>query len=408
MKILYHHRTLRKGVEGVHIAGVIGGLRALGHEVLEVALVGEAPAGAGPSSAAEPAAPASGSGWKRWVRALAELLPNVAFRICELFYNVVCLSRLTLCLLRHRDIAVIYDRYAYFCFATVLAGKLFGIPVISEMNIITDFNDTRELHFSRLCRGIEQWIMENTTLIVFVSGLLGDKAVERGIPREKICIQHNGFDEAAVLSDAAPLLRRAGLVPDEGTVVVGFLGRLLPWYRLEELIRIIAELHPAHPGIRLLIVGDGVERQRLALASKEYRVEDRVHFAGALPHTEAMTLVAQFDICVLPATNEWTSPVKLFEYLGLGKPVVAPRFASIAGVMEHDVHGKLFQPGDFGELMAQLEDLVRDPGLRLRLGRQARQRILDTFTWKHVADNTLKALRQAQPPGSRPAPGNAE
>lgn len=403
MKILYHHRTLRKGVEGVHIAGVVGGLRSLGHTVLEVALVDEAHAA--PGAGTPGAAAGRGNPLKRGVRLLAEKLPNVVFRICELGYNLVCLVRLLFCLARNREIAVIYDRYAYFCCAPVLAGRLFGVPVISEMNIISDFNDTRQLHFSGVCRSIEQWVMQQSTLIVFVSELLAEKAVERGIPRQKILVQHNGFDDCAVLPDAGRLLERAGLNRGEGDVVLGFLGRLLPWYRLEELVRIVAELLPRFPGVRLLIVGDGVERPQLEAAAKSCRIEDRVHFAGALPHLEAMTLVAQFDVCVLPATNEWTSPVKLFEYMGLGKPVVAPRFASIAAVMQHDRHGKLFAPGDFRELKEALEELLHDPELRKRMGREARQRILDHFTWQHVARNTLQALEKSQRPAQQEAPG---
>jgi glycosyltransferase involved in cell wall biosynthesis len=384
MKIIYHHRTLGRGVEGVHISGVINGLKRLGHEVNEVAL-----------SSAMKNRGETGNGRPRKQAGLLRLftahVPNTVFRAAEVLYNLWGAPNMALALARHRDTDFIYERYAYFCFSTVLAARTFGVPVILEVNVTTDFKDTRALAFHPMCRAIEQWVLESSDRIFVVSELLKQALVQRGIAPDKIVVQPNAVEPPPeALSTADPKV--AGLLEQlAGRVVVTFLGRLMTWYQLDRLIGLFAEVHGDHPESALLLVGDGPEREPLVGLARKRGVEDSVIFAGNVAHGEVMVLLQASQICVIPATNEWTSPVKLFEYMASGTAVVAPDFESISTVMIDGEHGRLFPPGDFDGLKRQLTSLLADRGTRERMGQSAREHVLRHFTWDHVGRRVVEA-----------------
>ncbi|CAN2045905.1 putative Glycosyltransferase subfamily 4-like N-terminal domain-containing protein [Candidatus Magnetomoraceae bacterium gMMP-13] len=387
VKIIYHHRTLRTGVEGVHISGVINGLKKKGHDVVEVALITgdhndiyKIPEQSKKTKA----------GTGKYFKIFAEYFPNFLFRVAELCYNFVGLYKLISTIFKNRDVDFIYDRYAYFSFVPVLIGKIFKIPVILEVNIVTDLKDTRKLELAWLCRVIEQWVVKNCKKVFVISDLLKKTIVKnKGLDKEKIIVQPNGCDLDLPSVDISHIINTKLMEQLDRKTIICFLGRLLLWYNLDKLIEIIAELQNNYPDIVLMIIGDGAEKERLLRCVDEFNQNKNIIFTGRVSHQEAMSLIAHCDLCVIPATNEWTSPVKLFEYMGMGKAVVAPDIKSISSVMSDGVHGRLFKQDDFVEFKKCLATLIKDTKLRETMGQNGRKHIKNNYTWDHVAERII-------------------
>lgn len=383
MRILYHHRTRGTGVEGVHISGVIDSLKGLGHRVTEIALV---PA-ARKTRAREPeSAPGA---LRRLMFAISKHAPNKLFRIAELVYGGTAFWKLARVLRRERY-DLLYERYAYFNFGGAVASKLFGIPLILEVNIVTTLNDVRRLEFARIARYIEDRLLRSADAIFVVSDFLKDHLVARGVDRGKIHVQPNAFSAAGERApDDGKAVKESLERQMSGAVVIGFLGRLVPWYRLDCLLKVFHSIHGRHPDTCLVLVGDGSERAVLESMADELGIGERVHFCGEVSHGEALSLLGVFDIGVLPSTNHWGSPMKLFEYMGMGVPVVAPDLDAVTSVMRDGAHGRIFPFDDFAAMERALEGLIVDPTLREQMGENARAHVMANHTWDGVARHIM-------------------
>ena len=122
MKILYHHRTLADGAEGIHIREMIKAFRAIGHEVRVVALVGENSEGRGGAHKKQ----------RRWSW-FGRLIPNGAYELAELGYNLFGDRAVSQAIRAFRP-DFIYDRYNSYCSAAVNAGTRARVPVFLEVN----------------------------------------------------------------------------------------------------------------------------------------------------------------------------------------------------------------------------------------------------------------------------------
>jgi len=100
------------------------------------------------------------------------------------------------------------------------------------------------------------------------------------------------------------------------------------------------------------------------------------------------------DICVIPGSNEYRSPIKLFEYMAMAKAVVAPSYQPIESIVRDGEDGILFKPADRGSLKASLEYLIADEKKRSYIGMNARKKILGSYLWKHNAGKILDIYKK--------------
>lgn len=184
----------------------------------------------------------------------------------------------------------------------------------------------------------------------------------------------------------------------EDAVVVGFLGSFQPWHRLDLLVEALARM-PAEPRLCLLLVGDGPEREPLLARAVRLGVADRVRATGAIPTRQVPQILAACDIGVLPGSNSYGQPMKLVEYAAAGIPCVAPDLPPVREVVEADVTGLTFGPGDAGGLATALARLAEDPALRRRLGDAARAAVPE-WSWEARARafaGVLESVREGAP-----------
>jgi glycosyltransferase involved in cell wall biosynthesis len=139
-------------------------------------------------------------------------------------------------------------------------------------------------------------------------------------------------------------------------------------------------------------------RSALQRRAADLGLEQSIIFTGLVPHSDAPRYLAASDILVSPhlgfddGTKFFGSPTKLFEYMAMGKPIIASRLEQIGEVIRDGENGLEMMPGNASQLADQILDFARDRELRTRLGAAARQEVVQRYTWKANVDRILKSF----------------
>lgn len=225
--------------------------------------------------------------------------------------------------------------------------------------------------------------------VIAVSEAVRTRLREHGIEERRIHVLHNGIIDpmeyaAAEEVELASLRRDVGL--EEGDRVIGVIAYLVPKKGHRILFDALARLQDCNESLKVLVIGDGPERQALEAYAEEQGVRERVVFAGF--RRDIPQLVQLLDILVLPSLQE-TFGMVLLEGMAGGVPVVGSRTGGIPEVIDEGKNGRLFAPGDAVELAAILDELLHDPALAKRLGEGGKRAVLERYTIERFADRLL-------------------
>ena len=386
-KILYHHRTQARGVEWVHIWEMIKAWKYLGYEVELL----------GPVKY-EFSKNRNGKKDERLKRKvynlISEYIPEIVFEILEILYNFSA-SRKIKRKISNRKPSLIYERYAFFNWSGVREARKNGIPIILEVNYTsyTPIYRKRSKVLSKFAKIIEQWILKNASMIIVVSNYLKEHLIELGIEEAKILVLTNAADPAKFtpLISGKEIRNKYGLT---GKVVIGFTGGFYPWHRLDLLLEVFVKLSIKHSDIALLLVGDGPEKERLVKDVHCAGLENKIIFSGNVRNDVLPFYISAFDIAVMPHSNDYGSPMKVFEYMSMEKPVVVPQFGPLYEVVTNGQEGFLFGPENISEFSCFLDKLIMDEGLRQEMGRKARYKIIEKHNWHKNASSVIEFFKQ--------------
>jgi len=279
---------------------------------------------------------------------------------------------------------IVYERHALWSFAAMEYAANAGTPALLEVNspLLVEQAEYRALVDRRGARVAVERAFAAATALLAVSEELANYLNEFTTARGRVHVVPNGVN---------PHRFPLGLVQSHpalhGEFTVGFIGTLKPWHGLSQLVEAFAQLHQKDRAARMLIVGDGPERASLAEDVSRRGLDDMVQFVGAVAPDQVPRLLASMDVAVAPYPDFphfYFSPLKVYEYLAAGLPVVASRIGQVAEVIEDGVNGLLYNPGDTGGLVGALERLRREPSLRTRLGQAGRSRVMRHHTWDRV------------------------
>lgn len=396
MRILYHHRTASKDGQAVHIEEMVSAMRGLGHEVLIVAPEMGGAAGAQGRMGAHVS----------WVHRLKDLLPRALYELMELAYSLVAYRRLAAAVREFRP-DVLYERYNLYLVTGTLIRRRFGIPVLLEVNSPLVYE--RSLHsgglkLQRLARWAEGYAWRGADRVLPVTGVLARHVREYGVLEERIVVIQNGINEAH-FADAPGVESAKAKLGLAGQLVLGFTGFVRDWHGVDRVIRWLATAD-APANAHLLIVGDGPARGDLEALARRLDVAERVRFTGVLDRGEVPRHAAAFDVALQPAVTPYASPLKLMEYLVLGKAIVAPRAPNLLEVLADGDNAMLFDDRVDGDFEAALTRLCADEGLRMALARGARSTIGRLqLTWQANAQRVV-AMAAALGPGRSPSQEN--
>jgi glycosyltransferase involved in cell wall biosynthesis len=369
LRILYHHRVVSRDGQSVHVDDMIAALRGLGHEI----------------AIAAPASPeGQGAEAPRWIAWLKRALPAAVYEAMELGYNLPAFIRLYRA---WREFApdVIYERYNLNLLAGIWLARLTRTPLLLEVNAPLAEERARfgGLGLGWLAREIEASIWERVDCVLPVSDVLGAYCAKSGVDRQRISVIPNAIDPACYDGIDSEVAKRAlGL---SGKIVLGFSGFMREWHGLDSVVEALAQ--PDLPqSLHFLLLGDGPARAVMEQRAAELGIAHRLTFAGIVQRDELGRHVAAFDIALQPKAVAYASPLKLFDYMAAGKAIVAPDQPNIRELLSHEKAALLFDPQHKNAMLDAILRLVRDAGLRRRLGTGARRQIDERgFTWRDNA-----------------------
>ena len=381
MRILYSaiDQTV-PGTKGgsVHVTAVAEGLAALGHEVHVLVGPGEAPF---PAGAVQwiPMQPPLGAHQLRWARS------GAVKRIAEQLRP-----------------DVIMERYYNFGGEAIVHARQLNARAVLEVNapVVDHPGSTKALiDAAMIVRPMQRWrerLCAAADLIVTPTAAILPPAT----PPAKILEAEWGADTVRFHPGAA------GPLPfstPPGIVAV-FAGAFRSWHGAINLARAIRRLRErGRQEISAMFIGDGPE---LESVKAEAHNLNQVLFTGALPHSLMPAAIASAHIGVAPfdigahkplALGFYWSPLKMFEYMASGLPVVAPAAARIPSLVGDRREGLLYDPADGNALATALEELAGDGELRARLGAAARERALREYSWEahcRALDERISRLDQ--------------
>ena len=297
----------------------------------------------------------------------------------------------------------VYQRYALGSYAGIDLARRLGVPLVLEFNgseVWAERNWGRgKLPLSERLVRLEDANVRAATLVVVVSEILKEQVLEMGIPERRILVNPNGVDAERLSGyrQESPAAWRARLGFAE-VPTVGFVGTFGFWHGVTVLPAIIEELERVRPGARWVLIGDGGLREEVAEDIRRRGLNGTVDMTGVVRHEQALELLAACDVCVSPhvpnpdGSRFFGSPTKLFEYMGLAKPIVASDLEQIGDVIEHDRTGLLCAPGDAEAAARAVARLLEDEHLRLRLGDAALEQALSQYSWSAHVRRILDAL----------------
>jgi glycosyltransferase involved in cell wall biosynthesis len=374
-RVLYHHRTQGKAVEGVHIRGVTDALRAEGVAVDIISLPGADPY-------ASPKAMSPTQQAKPWMK-FVTMLPEPLFELAEVFYNLVAGWRVLQYMRRHPDLDFIYERYSLFMFAPVMLARMRKLPIILEVNDSAAVVRVRPLFFKGLAMAIERWCLRKANGLVFVSSVFRDRtiAAHDWIAPAIITPNAANIDKFSFTAEQRAQARAKWKL--DGAVVCGYLGAFVPWHAIDSFVHEIAETLPSAPHLKLLLVGDGATFPAMQEYVKSHGLQDQVILTGRVAHDAVPGLLAAMDMAILPSAGDYTSPVKLFEFMACAVPPVAPDFLPIREVLDEGRTGWMFKAGDLKAAVAAVLERSRDADTLKRVGGAAREYITEHRQWRN-------------------------
>ncbi|HXD75369.1 MAG TPA: glycosyltransferase family 4 protein, partial [Vicinamibacterales bacterium] len=326
------------------------------------------------------------------------------FRELPSFVLNDALERQTRYSLHGRVPAFIYQRYSVNNFTGVKLSQALGVPLVIEYNgseVWMARHWGRPLKYERLSERIERLNLTAADLVVVVSRAMRDEIAARGIDVSRVLVNPNGVDadRYSPAIDGAAVRAKYGLA---GKTVIGFIGTFGPWHGAEALARAYVSLRASNPAAtqnaRLLMIGEGARLDAVRQILTEGRAMEQTTFTGLVAQAEGPAYLAACDVLVSPhvpnpdGTPFFGSPTKLFEYMAMGKGIVASRLDQIGEVLEDGQTALLVPPGDVDALASAIARLVQDRTLRECLGADARRVALERHTWREHTRRTIDAL----------------
>jgi glycosyltransferase involved in cell wall biosynthesis len=317
--------------------------------------------------------------------------------------------------------AFIYQRMSPANYSGVVLSRQWGVPLVLEYNgseVWVGKNWGRGFRYPQVAAAAEDACLRHADVVVTVSEVLADELVDRGVSKDRIvwypnCVDPAVFEPARFSSDAGlALRRRLGIAAD--AVVVMFIGTFGAWHGVEvfaQAIRAMAErdADALRAGkVHFVLVGDGLKMPAVRAALPPSFDHSLVTMTGLVPQEDAPQYLAIADVVVSPHVQNadgsrfFGSPTKLFEYMVMGKAIVASDLEQIGTILKAGIHvanlpdadprpgedrlAVLCPPANVDALVEALWFIVRQPAWRRVLGGNARAEALTKYTWaRHVS-----------------------
>ena len=378
----------RKGAS-VHVQGVLGSLLARGHEVhLVAARVGDpqpdALAAVQVHELPPVAAPDTDDG------------PAVRERVAQA--RDATIAGVLDGLASTAPFDLLYERCSLWGRTATAWAARTGTSSILEVNapLVDEQARHRGLVDRAAAEAVAREACSSAAVVACVSGAVADWVRVRSAHPERVHVVPNGVDAARIRPSS-----RSVIAADERPFVLGFVGTLKSWHGVATLVDALHLLEREDPGAyRLLLVGDGPERERVLAQARRAGVSDLVEHTGAVHPDEVEALLHRMDVGIAPyppLPDFYFSPLKVLDYLCAGLPVVASRLGQIPDLLEGGALGTLVRPGSAEDLADAIAVLRADEPRRAAVRTAAREAVLRRHTWDAVVDRLLALVPVGRP-----------
>src|SRR5262249_16407672 len=322
-----------------HILKTIKGLESKGHSVYRVI--------AGERSGEKKAKSTFRSLKRRLPESISIMLRDAYALLHDRQFSRHCYS-----MCREQAFDFIYERATEYHRTGQKLSKMFRIPHILEVNspleeLLTLYGCARAL--IPVASHIERSTACKADAVVVGSAGMRRYLIERGVTANKIFTIYPTADDHffSPARRAADIRQQFGL---DGKLVVGFVGSMAPYQRVDLLLLAAVEVLQVSNGVHFFIVGDGTGMAGLKRFVADNGLEKSVTFTGRIPYEEVPEYTGAMDVCAIPHATWYGSPTKLFEYAASGKPVIAPRVEPIRELIRDGENGVLTEVGNVRHL----------------------------------------------------------
>ena len=390
VKILYMSWFSSGEGSKIHAQEFTHAMEQLGHQVITKDLSikkGAAPKISG--TASNETSQSQGSSLKNYIKEFKSLV-MVFLRLLRLFGYM----------LKYKPERIIY-RYSIYDISGLWISKLFQVPVVYEINGSVEYEREIEnkFYFKNLVQRTEKSIFKKADLVLLVSNELKRYFSEKNYNMNRVLIVPNGvdmdkFNREVKLPEPFEQIKEKWA----DKKIIGFSGSLKSWHGAERIIDILPNILKEVPEARYFIIGDGDRRSMIEAKVKENGLEDYVYITGFQDYELIPSLLKIPDITVAPYHDiEFFhfSPLKVIEYMGAGKPVVAPALGQCVDLIGYGGdRGILLKENTDEQLTDAIVKLLKEPELVKTMGQNAQRFIEENYTWEKNARRIDEAIQK--------------
>jgi glycosyltransferase involved in cell wall biosynthesis len=291
---------------------------------------------------------------------------------------------------------MIYERGEYLQDSGVKMARKHGIKHVLEVNspVVVEmaaFEGPDVLRF--LGHSKERKKLKGTDQIIAVSSAMKTYLQTFYRSQKPIHVAPNAINPEKEQFDPEAVMQIRSAFSEDAQII-GFVGSLFPYHGVDGLIEAFAGIVLRQPKSHLMVVGDGGIREKLQSKARQLLPDNSYTFTGKIPHATVMNYIKAFDVAVMPSSNWYGSPIKIFEYGLTGVPIVAPDKGPLRDVMEHRKHGLLVSDNP-EKLRDALLFMLQNQEAAKEMGACFRVKILQHHTWTAQASSILSAVSGA-------------
>jgi glycogen(starch) synthase len=257
---------------------------------------------------------------------------------------------------------------------------------------------------NRTIHGVERWLTGRATRTIVCSEYMrGEVRREFDVPAEQTDVVHNGVDVLRWHARPRAVAAARARFADPAAPLLTVAGRLVYEKGVQYAIAAVPRLRLRHPGLRLIVAGDGPYRAELEELAAAAGVADAVTFTGFLGGHDLPALMAASDCYLVPSVYEPFGMVAL-EAAAVGTPVAVAATGGLAEIVEDGVTGVTFAPKDPDALADAVSGVLLDTDYARTLARRGRRRAREDFNWPAIAARTTAVYDAARPAAAVPRP----
>jgi len=278
----------------------------------------------------------------------------------------------------------------------LLFARLLGAQCVCEVNgePVPDWSETDRTIKRRFKHWLASFALSRCDRVVVLTDGLRDLVVRRyRVAPERVAVLPSGTDtDLFVPQDAAACRRRIGVDLDRD--YIGFVGSFYRYQGLQCLLEAMAIVRRNMPSVHLLLVGDGEAAPELKQQADRLTLSPCITWAGRIPYQEVPAWIGAMTLCVAPFRRDRgeTSPVKIFDYLACGKPVIASAIPSVSATFTQETGVTLVPPDDPVSLAQVMLALLKDPDRQARMAVDGRNFVQQGFSLINIINRLREWL----------------